>query len=383
MVYQNLLCNHRLFTATMLVFLQIACAPPQLGDSEAALAMEDIVSGEAPSRLKAQAPSPIRRSVEYTIDGRFHNGDLYLSPLGTRAGIVLIPGVVAAGKDDSRLVVLATTLARLQFSVLIPEIKGLRRFHTRASDVRDMADAFRYLISQQELVPEGRAGFAGFSYGAGVVLLAALEPDIREQVQFVMGFGGYHDIRGIVTYFTTGYYRKELEGKWLYRYPDPYLKWVFTLSNADLLERAEDRSSLRDLASNFDLVSDIDIDNTLTNFAPDAKALFELLVNENPEKVSGLIDRLSPKMLNELHGINPSAHDLSKIHANVILLHGRGDTMIPYTESVALAKVLPTEQVKLFIIEGYAHTDVKPKRNDLPQLLEAMEMLLAQRTMDL
>ena len=92
-----------------------------------------------------------------------------------------------------------------------------------------------------------------------------------------------------------------------------------------------------------------------------------------------LIDKLSPRIKNELQGINPSSRDLSQIKAQVILLHGRGDTMIPYTESIAIAQALPKEQVTLFLIEGYAHTNVKPKRQDLPQLLGAMDLLIQQR----
>lgn len=360
----------------ILTVLLTGCAP-ELGDSDAALALEDIASGHNPSRLKAKTLSPARSTVNYTIDGRHNFADLYLSPQGARAGIVLIPGVVADGKDDHRLVALANTLARLRFAVLVPEIAGLRRFHTRASDVRVMADAFRYLISQPALAPEGRAGFAGFSYGVGVVLLAALEPDIRKQVQFLMGFGGYHDIRSMVIYFTTGYYRDEVTGKFKYSQPHYYLKWVFTLSNADLLQRAEDRAALRALADAYG--EEEDLETELSRLAPDARALYQLISNENPNRVAALIDKLSARMRKEMDGINPARRDLSQIRARVILLHGRGDTMIPYTESIAIAKALPAEQVTLFLIEGYAHTDIKPKRKDLPQILGAMELLMQQR----
>lgn len=360
----------------ILTVLLIGCTP-ELGDSDAALALEDIVTGDSPSRLKAKTASPVRSTVNYTIDGRDNFADLYLSPQGARAGIVLIPGVVADGKDDRRLVALASTLARLRFAVLVPEIAGLRRFHTRTSDVRVMADAFRYLITQPELAPEGRAGFAGFSYGGGIVLLAALELDIRKQVHFLMGFGGYHDIRSMVTYFTTGYYRDEVTGKFKYRHPHYYLKWVFTLSNADLLQRAEDRASLRALADAYGDEEGLEIE--LSRLAPDARALYQLISNENPNRVAGLLDKLSAGIRKEMDGINPARRDLSQIRARVILLHGRGDTMIPYTESIAIARALPADQVKLFLIEGYAHTDVKPKRKDLPQILAAMELLLQQR----
>jgi len=84
-------------------------------------------------------------------------------------------------------------------------------------------------------------------------------------------------------------------------------------------------------------------------------------------------------MRSELDGINPSAHDLSRLRAEVILLHGRSDNLIPYTESIALADSLPANQVQLFIIDGLAHVDFRPKAHDVPQLLGAMEALLAER----
>ena len=61
-----------------------------------------------------------------------------------------------------------------QFAVLVPDLRGLRDYRVRAANVREVADAFRYLVARGGLAPQGRAGIAGFSYGAGPVLLAAL-----------------------------------------------------------------------------------------------------------------------------------------------------------------------------------------------------------------
>ena len=323
---------------------------PDIGDSDAALFLEDVLAGKRSSRLKARTPDPERRTIQFTVEGRHNIADLYVSPQGARAGIVLIPGVVRDSKDDSRLVALANALARLRFAVLVPEVAGLRRLHIRARDVRLMADAFRYLVEQPELAPQGRAGFGGFSYGASVVLMASLEPDIREKVHYVLGFGGYHDMTNMVTYFTTGYYHEEETDALKYRRPHGYLKKVFTISNSALLQSKAEK-----------------------------RALYELIDNKDPQRVATLIDKLSPRIKNELRGINPSSRDLSQIRAQVILLHGHGDTMIPYTESIALARALPRDLVTLFLIKGYAHTDVKPEREDLPQLLGAVDLLMQQR----
>lgn len=359
--------------------LLLAGCVPRLGDTEAALALEDIAAGDGPSRLKIRTPEPSRSTLDYAIDGREYRGDLYRSPAGSRAGIVLVPGVVREGKDDPRLVALARTLARLGFLVMVPDLEGLRRLQVRASDVREVADAIRYLSSALPPRLRGHMGIAGFSYGAGPVLLAALEPDVRDRVRFVLALGGYHNLRTIVAYFTTGYYRDPLTGAWRYLEPNPYAAWVFALSNADLLERPADRERLREHLRALAEQGGALTPRPLEGLGADAQALQDLLLNRNPARVPALLARLSPRMQRELEGIDPASHDLSRMQARVILVHGRSDNIIPYTESVALAEALPAEQVNLFLIDGFAHVDVQLKRRDLPQLLRAMELLLRQR----
>ena len=356
-----------------------ACTPRLPGDSDATLALEDIAAGFGASRLKDQTSRPERHAIDFNIDGRAYQGDLYYSSQKTRAGIVLVPGVVPQGKDDSRVVALANTLARLQFAVLVPDLQGVRNYRVRAHDVRKVADAFRHLNSQRDLVPQRRVGIAGFSYGAGPVLLAALEPDIRDEVDFVVTLGGYYDLHSIITYFTTGYFKTDPDGEWQYLQPSPYNKWVFTLSNADLVKRREDQASLRTLAHESLEYSETPLINSSANLAADAQALYQLVTNSDPARVPDLIRQLPDSILAELEGLNPASKDLASLQADVILVHGRSDSIIPYSESLALARALPPGQVKLFVVDGLVHVDVRIKSQDVPLLLEAMEALLAKR----
>ncbi len=361
------------------------CTRPQLGDSEAALALEDLASGLGSSRLAAQTPAPERHTVSYSTVVGERRADLYLSPQGARAGIVLVPGVVAQGGRDPRLVAVARTLARLRFAVLVPDMPEVRRFRLRATDADEVAAAFTWLANRPELAPQGAAGIAGFSYGAGPVLLAAMQPDIREQVRFVMSVGGYYSLHNVIAYLTTGYPATTLStvaetsadsrpGP-----PHPYGLAVFIRSNLDLLERSVDRGFLRSYA---DYLVDEGVpeeEPLVGTLAPDASAFYELLTNPDPRRVPALIERLPERIRVELEGIDPSARDLAYLRAQVILLHGRGDNLVPYFESIMLANALPEGQAQLFLIDGLAHVDLMPAAHDIPQLLAALEALLAER----
>ena len=72
--------------ALLLSILLPACAPPDFGDSEAGLALEDLAGGQATSRLMVLAPRPARESVSFTTGGEERAADLYRPPQGARAG---------------------------------------------------------------------------------------------------------------------------------------------------------------------------------------------------------------------------------------------------------------------------------------------------------
>ena len=201
---------------------------------ESLLVLADATSGEGPSRFKATNPAPRRIPVTYDVAGRKHIGDLYLPGEGKpEAGIVLVPGAVPAGKDEERLVAFATTLARARFAVLVPGLSGIRQLRIGPADAREVADAFVYLANRSELAPGARVGIGAFSYAVGPAVLAALEPDIREQVRFIIGVGGYHDFRSAVSYFTTGYF--EQDGELTYLKPNDYGKYVLVYSSMPYL----------------------------------------------------------------------------------------------------------------------------------------------------
>lgn len=64
----------------------------------------------------------------------------------------------------------------------------------------------------------------------------------------------------------------------------------------------------------------------------------------------------------------------------MILVHGRNDNIIPYTESIALAQSLPSDKVHLFLIEGVAHVDIRLHEEDIPNLVEAMRCYWTNRS---
>lgn len=399
----------RRFFFVVLLLLLAGCKPTQHYD--AALVLQDIAAAQGPSRLKQVTAAQLHYSISYEVSGRSRNGELYLpgtlegcertdaavnllpatvrGPGCPRAAIVLVPGAVPRGKDDPRLMAFAATLARAGFAVLTPDLAGFRELSIRPSDAREIADAFAYLHGRPDLARDGRAGIIAFSYAVGPALLAALENDIREQVRFVMGVGGYHDLHRAMRFFTTGWF--EHEDKWHYITPDDTGEMVLLYSSLGYLTDSRARAVFDRMVALRTRDPHADLTPLAAELSADSRAVYELAAHTDPARFHELLARLPEAMRADISQLDLSRHDLKRLKARLILVHGMNDNLIPYPESLALAAAAPEGQAAVFLIHRVlGHVDLNIARvfsrqfwsEDLPdlwRLWRAIDLLLAQR----
>ncbi|MGK2952504.1 MAG: alpha/beta hydrolase family protein [Thiobacillus sp.] len=393
--------------ALLFCILLAGCAPAR--HIEAARVLQDFAAGKADSRLKQTTPEPLRQVVSYTVAGRSHQADLYLPaalagcsvpPVQSempaarnshcpRAGIIAVPGAVPQGKDDSRMVAFATTLARAGFAVLVPDIVGYRALRIRPADAQEIADAFTWLVSRPQLAPNGRAGMFAFSYSVGPAVLAALQDDIRDRVRFVIGVGGYHDLPRAMRFFTTGWF--EHDGRWKRITPDDTGRMVLAYSSLDYLEDDTDRGVFDRMVTLRMRDPDADLSPLAVQLSEGASAVYALAINDDPARFDELFSRLPERMRADIAQLNLAQHDLGALKARLILVHGRNDNLIPWTESPALAAAVPQGQARVFLIQRVlGHVEISAPRvftwrfwhEDLPdlwRLWRVIDLLLAER----
>ena len=379
--------RHVLIAALALLLLA-GCAP--LRHYEALLVLADTGAGHGPSRWKEVTQPPRRQSVAFKVNGRVHAGDLYLpADAEPVAGIVLVPGAVPEGKDDPRLVAFARTLARAHFAVLAPELPGFRELRMQPTDARAVADAFAWLASRPDLAPGGRAGIGAFSYSVGPAVLAALEPDIRERVRFIVAVGGYYNLFRTVRFFTTGYF--EEDGKGGRVTPDDYGRLAFVYGAKTYLRAPRDHQLIEAIAERKQRDRAADVSDLLAGLSGEAKAVYELAVNTDPARFPALLAGLPPAMLADLDALSLHNKDLGRLRARLLLIHGRNDNLIPYPESLALAQAAPQGKARVWLINRVlGHVDlslghaltwqfISQELPDIWHMSRALEALLSER----
>ena len=354
-----------------LLSIVAACSPPRA--LEALAVLRDIA---APTSRDA-GPSAV--AVRYLGVAEGRTGDLYAHS-DSRAGLVLVPGAAKAGKDDPRLRAFAQSLARAGFVVLVPEIETLRRLIVRPKDAEEIADAISYLSRRLGTNDGAKIGVAAISYAAGPAVLAALDARVRRDVGFVIAIGGYYDVESMLTYFTTGYFRESAGRPWRYQRPNVYGKWVYVRGNLPRVGDDDDRALLAAISDR--KLGDPKADTAAleARLGPEGRAIMALQANTDPDAVPRLIAGLPPGIRRDMAGLDLKRRDLTQLTAHLILLHGRGDTIIPYTESVALAAAAAPGRASLFLVDSLAHVDLRPGGlSDTLTLWRAVYRLLTER----
>jgi len=348
----------RLIVAALLAFLG-ACSPSDIEHAtEAIFVALDIAAGAGPSVYKSWKDAPERREVAYAIAGRSYVGDLYVPPK-SRGTLVLTPGLHSEGRREAHLTALATTLARAGFVVLVPDLPNYRALRIGAEDPVGIADGVRYVAT----LPEGRGkiGIAGISYASGPAFLAAREPDIAGRIGFVFALGGYYDVDAVLTYIVTARYREGDGEPWQIGHPNVFGAWTFVRANAARLADPRDRALVEEIATRRLRDPRADVLDLSERLGPDGAALMRLLSEPVPDRIPEMIDALPAELLADFRALTLKDKDMSDFRARAILLHGQDDAIVPYTESLALARALGPERAELHLARRLAHVAFDPQ----------------------
>jgi len=323
------------------------------------LFLSELFHFDKPGWLEKASARPVIKEVSWEGPQGITKADLYLpGPEGRWGGILLNHGVIDTGKDDPRLKRFATVLCQVGFVVIVPDLKGMRSFRIAPSDVDEIRAAFSHFLSRPE-VRSDSCGLFGFSYGAGPTIIAACQREVREKVRFVVSFGGYYDLKNVLSFIATGYF--EFQGKRYFRKPQEYGKWVFLANNLDWVESSEDRAVLRKILKLKLRDENAPIDSFFPQLGGEGRNVLNLLSHADPSQTESFVRKLPPAIRSSMADLSMS-HVLKDLRADLILAHGEDDDLIPFTETLRLAQAAPhSGKVYMRILKTFSHIDPEQK----------------------
>jgi dipeptidyl aminopeptidase/acylaminoacyl peptidase len=249
---------------------------------------------------------------------------------------------------------LGNALARAGFAALLYWSPAMRDFRLDAEDIENISLAYRWLIEQPYVDPS-RSGLLGTCVGGSFALMAAATSRTRDQVSFLSAYAPYSSLwtfaRDVASRTRSDGDRRE---QWQV---DPLTRKVFVHSMTAFLEPKEAERLRNAFANESGSLKE-------PSLSADGQAVYALLTARDEHEAEAALRDLPPVLRQNLSTLSPINY-LNDIHTPLmILLHDRGDQVIPVSESRHLYSAPHGEAKVRYTEMQFQHLD--PVKAKLP-----------------
>lgn len=319
--------------ALALALAGLAVHPGVRATAKAAAVLDDAVGGPLPRPWALS----VRRDEQVAGGVTF---DRYSSRAGAPQ-IVLVPGATPAGRDDARVVALASSLAGAGREVLVPELR-LYRQELAVEDLGRLVSVVARSCRAGDTDPG--LVLLGISYGGALALLAAADERVSACVGLVATFGAYGDLVGVLQAAVTGV---SVVGGRAYPWEaaDRVVVRTVLRDAAEKLVPSDQRGPLRRALDRRDPVG----------LSGAADLVYRLMTADEPGTVADLARRLPPPGRELVDTFSPVAV-AGEVEADVLLVHAADDPAVPVAELRRLHRAFPDAEART--VRSFTHVDL-------------------------
>jgi dipeptidyl aminopeptidase/acylaminoacyl peptidase len=312
--------------------------------------------------------APVVQKVKYPSSHGPVEADLYRPATGGPHPAILVSlGVVPFGVDHPQVPVLGKALARAGFATLLYWSPAMRDFRLDTEDLENIPLAYDWLVKQPYVDP-ARSGILGTCVGGAFGLMAAAHPLIRDRVAFVSAYAPFSSMSTFARDIASATVSTE-DGLRLWRV-DPLTRKVFVHSVTGFLEQGEAEPLRSAFAEGNGHLEDC-------NLSEDGRAVYSLLTALDREEAETALQSLPASMQARLTALSPLNY-LRDIRAPlIVLLHDRGDQVVPVGESRRLVAALNGRAGVHYTEMGFQHLDPVKAKLSLPGLVRELSRMFS------
>jgi pimeloyl-ACP methyl ester carboxylesterase len=266
-------------------------------------------------------------------------------------GIVLLHGVHHLGIEDPRMWNLARALAGAGVLVMTPELQDLADYRVTARTIDVIGDSAVVLSRRMDRT----VGVIGLSFAGGLALLAANRSEFRDKIGYVVAIGAHDDMGRVARFFAANVIAKP-DGIETPFQAHEYGVLVLAYSHLEDFFSPRDVPIAREALRQW-LWEQPDALKTAAALSPDGQKKLDLLLHHREQMREPLLAEITLHK-DEMAAVSPHGH-LAQLRTAVFLLHGAGDTIIPSSETLWLAKDVPESDLKSALVSpALVHVDM-------------------------
>ncbi len=278
-----------------------------------------------------------RRCSAYDIEvkGTSVAVDHYEAEADYTGTMVVIHGMSPKGRRDPRVVQLCYALSKVGFRVLAPEVTSISELTICPSQIRSIADILHVISNNRQVTPSGNIGVLAPSFSGAMCLAAASFPEVKEKITAVCAIGTFTEVESVISYLLND------------SNADPYGRFIILKKIVPLVCEVNDHSLFLGAldAAIRDNLNEIVFDEPTNEYHSYLKAETE----QNQQKIHRLFNDITYReqllskgkvvLSEEINALNIVQH-IHGLTANVFLLHGACDIVIPCDQSETLYREL-------------------------------------------
>ncbi|MBX3188832.1 MAG: hypothetical protein KF819_17570 [Labilithrix sp.] len=288
---------------------------------------------------------------------------------------VLVHGVQYRGIEEPRLQRFARSVASAGLVVFTPQIDELADYHVAPRAIDIVGASIGALRAQ---TGKTKVGVMGVSFGGGISLLTAADRRFADDVSFVVAIGAHDDLERVSGFFARDEI-PEVSGATKKMQAHGYGAMVLLYTHAADFFPTEDVPAARDALRFWLWEKRDEAREAAKRLSPASKKkidrVFDVGIDEVRDQLIEGIRRRAP----EMKRVSPH-QNLGGLRANVYLLHGEGDTVIPATETMWLASDVPPASLRAVLVSpAIVHVELKePTLGDKWALVHFMGQVVSE-----
>lgn len=323
----------------------------------------------------SRTPAAVSRTTEIVDETRGVRAYLFRPTRTPPRGVYLVaPGLHFAGPDDPRLDRFCRVLAHAGFVVVAPFLPDFSALVIAPTATSDLASALARAVRIADEEQLGGPAVFSISFGSRPAIeLCASEHG--ERVSALLLFGGFCDFDATVRFAINGSATAP---------HDPLNAPVVHLNLLDHHEGDVDKvalaRALRRMVERTWGRAELKVGDARATHAhaiaealdPATRALFLAACGLSPDATQ-IFERALARAKDAFAWVDPRPH-LARVRPPVVVVHGRDDDVIPWTEATKLAAALPSGHPCEVILTGlYGHTGAAlPAPSDVAREVRAL-----------